>query len=153
MSRQAVHGHRSRDKDDREEITDTKHTHTHPSTHRDHVLGTREEREYTETDKVRQRRETFVVCSKWTRRLLYRNSTWISVISLLKSFHLFKWRPENSYIQRHQGDSQFANVSQQTRLDSRSIARRPIKVGIRRGEGRERAEAWTLLIYVAHRLT
>ena len=49
--------------------------------------------------------------------------------------------------------SLFANVSHQTRLDTRSIARKPIKVGISGGEGRKRAEARTLLVYVAHRLT
>ena len=49
--------------------------------------------------------------------------------------------------------SLFANVSHQTRLDTRSIARRPIKVRIRGGEGRERAGARALLVYVAHQLT
>ena len=47
--------------------------------------------------------------------------------------------------------SLFANFSHLTRLDTRSIARRPIKVGIRGGEGRQRTEARSLLVYVAHR--
>ena len=47
----------------------------------------------------------------------------------------------------------FVAVSHQTRLDIRSKARRPIKVGIKRGVGRERAETRTLLVYAAHRLT
>ena len=47
----------------------------------------------------------------------------------------------------------FANVSHQTRLDTRSKARRPIKVEINGRGGRERAETRTLLVYVAHRLT
>ena len=46
----------------------------------------------------------------------------------------------------------FANVSNQTRLDTRSKARRPIKVRIK-GRGRERAETRTLLVYVTHQLT
>ena len=45
--------------------------------------------------------------------------------------------------------SLFANVSHQ----AKSIARRLIKVGRRGWEGREQAEAWTLLVYVAHQLT
>ena len=49
--------------------------------------------------------------------------------------------------------SLFANVSLKTRLDTRSIGRRQIKVGIRGRKGRKRAEARTLLVYVAHRLT
>ena len=47
----------------------------------------------------------------------------------------------------------FACASHQTRLDTRSMARRPIKLGIRGGEGRAVVEARTLLVYVAHRLT
>ena len=47
----------------------------------------------------------------------------------------------------------FANVSHQTRLDIRSKARRPIKVGIKGRGGREWAETWTLQVYAAHWLT
>ena len=47
----------------------------------------------------------------------------------------------------------FVAASNQTRLDTRSKARRPIKVGIKGGEGRERAETRTLLVNAAHRLT
>ena len=50
-------------------------------------------------------------------------------------------------------DSLFGTESHQKRLDTRSIPQRPVKVGIRGGEGRERAEARTLLVYVAHQLT
>ena len=47
----------------------------------------------------------------------------------------------------------FAIVSHQTRLDTRSKARRPIKVGIKGRGGRKRAETRTLLVYAAHQLT
>ena len=47
----------------------------------------------------------------------------------------------------------FVAASNQTRLDTRSKARRPIKVGIKGRGGRERAETRTLLVNAAHRLT
>ena len=47
----------------------------------------------------------------------------------------------------------FVAASHQTRLDTRSKARRPIKVGIKERGGRERAETRTLLVCAAHRLT
>ena len=47
----------------------------------------------------------------------------------------------------------FVATSHQTRLDTRSKARRPIKVGIKGGGGRERTETWTLLVYATHWLT
>ena len=47
----------------------------------------------------------------------------------------------------------FVTASHQTGLDTRSKARRPIKVGIRGREDRERVETRTLLVYAAHRLT
>ena len=47
----------------------------------------------------------------------------------------------------------FVVASHQTRLDTRSKARRPIKVGIKGRGGRERAETRTLLVCAAHRLT
>ena len=47
----------------------------------------------------------------------------------------------------------FVAASHQTRLDTRSKARRPIKVGIKGREGREGAETRTLLVSAAHRLT
>ena len=47
----------------------------------------------------------------------------------------------------------FVAASPQTRLDTWSKARRPIKVGIKGAEGRERAETRTLLVYAAYRLT
>ena len=47
----------------------------------------------------------------------------------------------------------FVAASHQTRLDTRSKARRPIKVGIKVRGGRERAETRTLLVCAAHRLT
>ena len=47
----------------------------------------------------------------------------------------------------------FVAASHQTRLDTWSKARRPIKVGIKGREGRELAETRTLLVYAAHRLT
>ena len=47
----------------------------------------------------------------------------------------------------------FVAASHQTRLDTRSKARRPIKVGIKRRGGRERIETRTLLVSAAHRLT
>ena len=47
----------------------------------------------------------------------------------------------------------FVAASHQTRLDTRSKARRPIKVGIKGRGGRERAETRTLLVSAAHRLT
>ena len=47
----------------------------------------------------------------------------------------------------------FVAASHQTRLDTRSKARRPIKVGIKGREGRERAETRTLLVSAAHWLT
>ena len=47
----------------------------------------------------------------------------------------------------------FVAASHQTRLDTKSKARRPIKVGIRGREGRERVETRTLLVCAAHRLT
>ena len=47
----------------------------------------------------------------------------------------------------------FVAASHQTRLDTRSKARRPIKVGIKGRGGRERAETRTLLVCAAHRLT
>ena len=49
--------------------------------------------------------------------------------------------------------SLFVAASHQTGLDTRSKARRPIKVGIRVREGRERVETRTLLVNVAHQLT
>ena len=47
----------------------------------------------------------------------------------------------------------FVAASHQTRLDTRSKARRPIKVGIKGRGGRERAETRTLLVCAANRLT
>ena len=47
----------------------------------------------------------------------------------------------------------FVAASHKTGLDTRSKARRPIKVGIRGREGRERVETRTLLVNVANRLT
>ena len=47
----------------------------------------------------------------------------------------------------------FVAASHQTRLDTRSKVRRPIKVGIKGGEGREQAETRTLLVCAAHLLT
>ena len=47
----------------------------------------------------------------------------------------------------------FVAASHQTWLDTRSKARRPIKVGIKGREGRERIETRTLLVCAAHRLT
>ena len=47
----------------------------------------------------------------------------------------------------------FVAASHQTRLDTRSKARRPIKVGIKGRGGRERAETRTLFVCAAHRLT
>ena len=47
----------------------------------------------------------------------------------------------------------FVDASHQIRLDTRSKARRPIKVGIKGGGGRKRAETRTLLVYAAHQLT
>ena len=47
----------------------------------------------------------------------------------------------------------FVAASHQTRLDTRSKARRPIKVRIKGRGGRERAETRTLLVCAAHRLT
>ena len=47
----------------------------------------------------------------------------------------------------------FVADSHQTRLDTRSKARRPIKVGIKGRGGRERIETRTLLVSAAHRLT
>ena len=47
----------------------------------------------------------------------------------------------------------FVAASHQIRLDTRSKARRPIKVGIKGRGGRERAETRTLLVSAAHRLT
>ena len=47
----------------------------------------------------------------------------------------------------------FVAASHQTRLDTRSKARRPIKVGIKGRGGRERAETRTMLVCAAHRLT
>ena len=47
----------------------------------------------------------------------------------------------------------FVAVSHQTGLDTRSKAWRPIKVGIKGGGDRERADTRTLLVYAAHRLT
>ena len=44
----------------------------------------------------------------------------------------------------------FVAASHQTRLDTRSNARRPIKVGIKGRGGRERAETRTLLVSAAH---
>ena len=45
----------------------------------------------------------------------------------------------------------FVAASHQTGLDTRSKVRRPIKVGIRGREGRERVETRTLLVCAAHR--
>ena len=47
----------------------------------------------------------------------------------------------------------FVAASHQTRLDTRSKARRPIKVGIKGRGGWERAETRTLLVNAAHQLT
>ena len=47
----------------------------------------------------------------------------------------------------------FVAASHQTQLDTRSKARRPIKVGIKGRGGLERAETRTLLVGAAHRLT
>ena len=47
----------------------------------------------------------------------------------------------------------FVAASHQTRLDTRSKARRPIKVGIKGRGCRERIETRTLLVSAAHRLT
>ena len=47
----------------------------------------------------------------------------------------------------------FVAASHQTQLDTRSKARRPIKVGIKGRGGRELAETRTLLVSAAHRLT
>ena len=47
----------------------------------------------------------------------------------------------------------FVAASHQTGLDTRSKARRPIKVGIREREGWERVETRNLLVFAAHRLT
>ena len=47
----------------------------------------------------------------------------------------------------------FVAASDQTRLDTRSKARRPIKVEIKGRGGRERIETRTLLVSAAHRLT
>ena len=43
----------------------------------------------------------------------------------------------------------FVAVSHQTRLDTKSKARRPIKVGITERGGRERAETRNLLVYAS----
>ena len=47
----------------------------------------------------------------------------------------------------------FVAASHQTRLDTRSKARGPIKVGIKGRGGRELAKTRTLLVSAAHRLT
>ena len=47
----------------------------------------------------------------------------------------------------------FASVSHQTWLDTRSKARRPIKVGIKERGRSGTSRPRTLLVYVAHRLT
>ena len=47
----------------------------------------------------------------------------------------------------------FVAASHQTRLDTRSKARRPIKVGINGRGSRERAETRTLMVNAAHQLT
>ena len=47
----------------------------------------------------------------------------------------------------------FVAASNQTRLDTRSKARRPIKGGDKGRGGQKRAEARALLVYAAHRLT
>ena len=47
----------------------------------------------------------------------------------------------------------FVAASHQTRLDTRSKARRPIKVGIKGRRGWERIETRTLLVCAAHQLT
>ena len=53
----------------------------------------------------------------------------------------------------HMKSRLFVAASHQTRLETRSKARRPIKVGIKGRGGRERAETRTLLVCAAHRLT
>ena len=80
-------------------------------------------------------------------------------IIFLSSCITVKWRKKNPH--SRYGDqiiSQsfgrvFVAASHQTRLETRSKARRPIKVGIKRRGGRERAETRTLLVSAAHRLT
>ena len=47
----------------------------------------------------------------------------------------------------------FVAASHQTRLDTRSKARRPIKVGIKGRGDRKRIETRTLLVNAAHQLT
>ena len=47
----------------------------------------------------------------------------------------------------------FVAAPHQTRLDTRSNDRRPIKVGIKKRGGRERAETRNLLVNAAHRIT
>ena len=47
----------------------------------------------------------------------------------------------------------FVAASHQTRLDTKSKPRKPIKVGIKGRGGRERIETRTLLVSAAHRLT
>ena len=77
------------------------------------------------------------------------------------SLPLFLWQrhaPDRSPEQApvcptHRTCQIFVAASHQTRLDIRSKARRPIKVGIKGGGGRQRAETRTLLVYAAHRLT
>ena len=58
-----------------------------------------------------------------------------------------------SFYRSRRGGRLFVAASHQTRLDTKSKARRPIKVGIKGRGGRERAETWTLLVSAADRLT
>ena len=64
-----------------------------------------------------------------------------------------KSRTSSGASQKRRGSRLFVAASHQTGLDTRSKARRPIKVGIKGRGGQERAETRTLLVCAAHRLT
>ena len=74
----------------------------------------------------------------------------IMMSTLLKSSKVFD---ERYILKKVSHIHVFVAASHQTRLDTRSKARRPIKVGIKGRGGRERAETRTLLVSAAHRLT
>ena len=66
------------------------------------------------------------------------------------------WKLEKEYRRKNKTNFLrpiFVAASHQTRLDTRSKARRPIKVGIKGRGGRERVETRTLLVCAADRLT
>ena len=90
------------------------------------------------------------ICSRYDIRTIFTVARFFEGISRVKPPAEFNMTKSCVY---SNACRLFVAASHQTRLDTRSKARRPIKVGIKGWGGRERAETRTLLVNAAHRVT